>query len=157
MPGGLIDRSIGDGLITVRPFGSSDQIALLRGRDSEFYRFLGEGSAEPAPAGCIWLGTTPVGWIDFDDERVWLGENEVNVGYGVFPQHRGNGYATRALRLLCRYLEGQTPPLQPTLLIDPANSPSLAVARRAGFEHTADIEGEMLFRPMALGSGNGGR
>ena len=64
----------------------------------------------------------------------------------MFPEFRGNGYATRAVRLLCFHLAGLDPPLRPTLLIHPANAPSLAVARAAGFEEAGEVDGELFCR-----------
>lgn len=146
------DRALADGVVTVRPFDRSDRDALLRSRDDDFLRFLGEGSSEPAPRTCICVAVTIVGWIDYDDERHWLQDDEVNVGYNVFAEHRGKGYGTRALRLLCRLLEAQVPLLRPTLLIDPDNAPSLALAARAGFEQVGNVDGECLFKPSAVRS-----
>ena len=51
-----------------------------------------------------------VGWIDYDrDDRAWLADDEVNVGYNVFLQYRGHGYGTRALRLLREHLSSLEP------------------------------------------------
>ena len=142
-----LEIELSDDLVAVRPFETSDRGTLVRERDSEFRRFIGEGSPEPAPAACICISGRIVGWIDYDDQRDWLGDHEVNVGYNVFVDDRGRGYATRALRLLTGFLQDLVPPIRPTLLIDPANTPSLAVAVRAGFQQSTDIDGQRLFRP----------
>lgn len=138
---------LSDELVSVRPFDVADRDALIRGRDDDFHRFLGAGCSEPAPAGCIWVEGHLVGWIDFDDERPWLHEREVNVGYSVLADRRGNGYATRALRLLCDVLRSQDPPIGPSLLIDADNAASLAIAARVGFECVGNVQGQRLFRP----------
>lgn len=142
-----LDRVLVDGDLTVRPFDVSDRQALLSGRDDEFHRFLGQCSAEPRPVACICLRGDVVGWIDYDhdDDRHWLETDQVNVGYNVFEAHRGNGYATRAVELLAAHLAILDPPLRPTLLIDPDNVASLAVAERAGFVETAQVDGERFF------------
>jgi len=138
-----------DEIVAVHPFDPADRAALVRGRDDEFYRWLGAGSSEPAPAGCIWVQGDLVGWIDYDHDRPWLREQEVNIGYSVFQESRGNGYATRALRLLCDFLQSQDPPISPSLLIDPKNVASRAVASRAAFECVSKVDGQQLFRPAA--------
>jgi RimJ/RimL family protein N-acetyltransferase len=75
-----------------------------------------------------------VGWIDWDVERSWLAPDEVNVGYYLFPDVRGHGYATRAVELLLCVLADETTYDVATLLIAYGNERSLAVARRAMFE-----------------------
>ena len=140
-------ETLTDGDLVLRPFADVDRDVLIAGRDEEFRRFLGDASAEPAPFACMWVGDRIVGWVDHDqDDRHWLEPDEANLGYNVFPEFRGNGYATRAVRLLCFYLAGLDPPLRPTLLIHPANAPSLAVARAAGFEEAGEVDGELFFR-----------
>lgn len=141
-----LDHQLTDGVVTVRPFDVADRNALVEGRDLEFHRFMGEGSPEPAPVGCICVDVTVVGWVDFDAPRHWLEDREVNVGYNVFAEHRGNGYGALALQLLCRYLAKLDSALRPTLLIDPENYPSLAVAARAGFEFVGEVDGQYLFK-----------
>jgi RimJ/RimL family protein N-acetyltransferase len=136
-----------DEVISVRPFTPDDRSVLVAGRDAEFLRFLGTGSPEPNPISCIYVADTIVGWIDYDrNDRAWLGEVEVNVGYNVFPPYRGNGYATRALTLITEYLATLDQPLAATLLIDPANVASLIVATRAGFREVVRIDGQLLLK-----------
>lgn len=56
------------------------------------------------------------------------------IGWWIGPDHRGQGLATAAVRLLAGWALG--PPCylrQVWARIDPANAPSAAVARRAGF------------------------
>ncbi len=144
----MLDRQLTDGVVTVRPFDPDDRQILIDGRDDEFHTFMGEGSPEPTPTACITVegrdGPVIVGWIDADDDRTWLRERELNLGYSVFAFHRGNGHATRALRLFRDQLEAQHPPFVPTLLIDPANAASIVVAQRAGFERASDGVGDQL-------------
>ena len=78
------------------------------------------------------VGDKVVGWVDYDTDREWLRPDQVNVGYQVFPEHRGNGYATRAVRLLVQHLAARTSYREAALLIDERNTASLAVARRLG-------------------------
>jgi len=144
---GQMFESLTEGNLTLRPFEAVDRDVLIAGRDEEFDRFLADASPEPAPFACIWVDDVIVGWVDYDqDDRHWLEGDEANLGYNVFPEHRGEGHATRALRLLCFYLAALDPPLRPTLLIDPDNAPSLAVARSAGFAQVGEVDGELFFR-----------
>lgn len=147
-----LNVDLSDGLVTVRPFELCDRATLIRQRDTEFHRFLGAGSPEPTPTACIWVDERIVGWIDYDVEPDWLGDDEANVGYNVFADDRGNGYATRALRLLLSFLQQQEPALVPTLLIEPTNAPSLAVAEGASFEIVAKVDDQYLLKPRAANS-----
>src|SRR6187551_2592603 len=97
-----------DGLVTVRAPRDEDRARLISGRDSESERWLGPGSPEPSPTVVIEVGDLVVGWVDADATADWLGTNELNVGYCVFSEHRGNGYAARALRLLAQELRHRT-------------------------------------------------
>jgi RimJ/RimL family protein N-acetyltransferase len=119
-----------DGAITIRPPGPGDRAVIVAGRDAESKRWLGEGSDNPAPTGCIAAGGQTVGWVDYDTDRDWLHPHQVNVGYQVFAEHRGHGYATRAVRLLIEHLAALTSYREATLLIDERNAASLAVAAR---------------------------
>ncbi|MCU1503099.1 MAG: GCN5-related protein N-acetyltransferase [Ilumatobacteraceae bacterium] len=99
---------------------------------------------------CIVVNEQIVGWIDYDHDRAWLGVEEVNVGYNVFPEHRGHGYASTAVGLLMRHLAEDTTWRVATLLIDADNERSLGVARRTGFE-LHGIVGRNLFWKRVVG------
>jgi RimJ/RimL family protein N-acetyltransferase len=142
----VFSRILSDGVVAIRPGSPSDVARLIEGRDEEFHRFLGPGDAEPRPAACIVIDDLVVGWVDYDDERPWLEADEVNVGYNVFQPFRGNGYATRAVRLLMRHLAIDTEWQVATLLIAPDNARSLALARRAGFEPAGDLDGNPYWK-----------
>jgi RimJ/RimL family protein N-acetyltransferase len=120
-----------DGVITLRPFAVDDRAAIVAGRDDEWQRWLGPGTASPSPTACIEAGGVVVGWIDADAEPTWLDPGEVNVGYSIFPAHRGYGYAARAVRLLAGALREQGH-RRALLVIDRQNHASLGVARSAG-------------------------
>lgn len=141
-----LDHPLSDGVVTLRPPTRADRAALLSMRDDQFRRFLGEGSPEPAPTACIVDSSgVVVGWIDHDNDRTWLRFGEVNVGYAIDPQQRGKGYATRAVRLLAVHLAENVTPRIATLLIDPENVASVAVAERAGFVEERAVDGERFF------------
>jgi predicted acetyltransferase len=123
---------VSDGVVTVRRFVAvTDRQAIVERRDDESRRWLGPGSSGPAPTACIDVDGTLVGWIDVDAEPRWLRPGEGNVGYCIFPVHRGHGYAARAVDLLPDILEEEG--LRWALLvIDVANVASLGVARASG-------------------------
>lgn len=139
-------RTLTDGVITLRASAPEDNEALVAGRDPLFHRFMGAGHPEPNPVACVLAGDTLVGWIDYDTPRPWLDAGEVNVGYNIFPEHRNNGYATRALELLVTHLTEDTDVSNATLLIHPDNAASLAVARRANFSRYDDVDDECFYK-----------
>src|SRR5207244_1976896 len=141
--GGAAGRDvITDGVVVIRRWQPDDIPALVAGRDDEFHRYMGEGVPDPDPFACITVGRDIVGWVDYDSPREWLEPGEVNLGYNVFPQHRGRGHATRAVQLLMHHFAVRTDVRVATLLIDPANEPSLALAGRAHFSRAGEVNGE---------------
>jgi RimJ/RimL family protein N-acetyltransferase len=137
-----------DGLVLIRAPVPGEAQVLVAGRDEAFYRWLGPGADEPRPAGCIHAGGQIVGWVDYDLDRDWLEPGEVNVGYHVFAPHRGRGYATRAVRLLLHHLSVRTGHTVASLLIDPANQRSLALAARIGAVAAAHPDDSYFRRPV---------
>lgn len=136
-----------DGVVVLRPPADGDTMALIKGRDSEFHRFIGAGSPDPQPTAVV-LDTTGevVGWIDYEVDCSWLADGEVNVGYNVFPQHRRMGIAWRSLHLLLVFLALHDEVTAATLLIDRANARSLAVAKRSGFQQDGERNGQLFFK-----------
>ena len=65
-----------------------------------------------------------------------LGLREAELGYLVGAPHRRRGLATAALQLLIGYARGTLSLERLLLRIDPSNTGSVAVARRAGFRVT---------------------
>jgi RimJ/RimL family protein N-acetyltransferase len=137
----MFSDELSDGVVTIRPATTRDAPLLVEGRDEEFHRFLGDGDPEPRPVACIVVADQVVGWVDYDHDRPWLEDDEINVGYNVFADVRGKGYATRAVRLLMCHVATDTEWRVATLLIHPDNARSLALARRAGFERVEDLDG----------------
>ena len=145
-------NSLIDGAVTLRPPRADDTAVLIEARDNAFRRWLGVGPDNPGPTACIVVGEQVAGWVDYDHDpdNDWLGDGEVNIGYFVFAEHRGKGYATQAVELLLRHLARNTQYTTATLLIDPANEASLAVAGRCGFQRRDDLRGQRYFtRPIS--------
>jgi RimJ/RimL family protein N-acetyltransferase len=134
-----------DGVVTLRPPQPADTPLLVQGRDEEFFRWLGPGADAPSPTACVWVGDRLVGWVDYDLDRDWLRPGEVNVGYYLFPAARGKGFASRAVELLLLHLGRDTDHATATLLVDPQNVASLAVARRLGFGEAGEVGGQLFF------------
>jgi RimJ/RimL family protein N-acetyltransferase len=66
------------------------------------------------------------------------GLREAELGYLVGAQHRRRGLASTALQLLIGYARSTLGLERLLLRIDPSNTGSVAVARRAGFRVTTD-------------------
>lgn len=135
-----------DGVVTISSPQQGDPARLVAGRDVEFHRFLGQGAGEPDPVACISVDGDVVGWVDHDAERSWLLDGEVNVGYNVFASHRGDGIASRAVQLLLHHLAITQQCRMATLLIDPANARSQALADRNRFVRQADLDGNPFYK-----------
>jgi RimJ/RimL family protein N-acetyltransferase len=135
-----------DGVVEVRPPEAGDAARLVAGRDAVFHRFLGPGADHPEPTGCVTVAGEVVGWVDVDADRAWLEPGELNAGYHVFAPFRGRGIATRAVQLLLHQLALDGHHRTVTLLIDPANDRSLALARRARFTRHGDLDGNPYWK-----------
>ncbi|MCG5216322.1 GNAT family N-acetyltransferase [Streptosporangium sp. KLBMP 9127] len=72
-----------------------------------------------------------VGGISLFSTRWGAGITE--IGYGVHPAHRGNGYATEAVRGLSRHVMAETGLHRAEIRVNLDNAPSLRVADKAGF------------------------
>jgi RimJ/RimL family protein N-acetyltransferase len=78
-------------------------------------------------------------------------EGAVEMGYTVFPPHRGRGYASEAVRGLIRWAGEERGIRTFVASVGPENEPSLAIVRKLGFvhvgEHWDDEDGrELEFR-----------
>jgi RimJ/RimL family protein N-acetyltransferase len=62
----------------------------------------------------------------------------VEIGYKVFEPFRGRGLATEAARALMAWAREEHGIRRFILSIAPSNEPSLAIARRLGFEQTGE-------------------
>jgi RimJ/RimL family protein N-acetyltransferase len=162
---------ITDGVVELRPWTAGDAGFLHEAcRDSEIRRFwlgrpletLGDATALVEELVASWAeyrasGTmeklafliaerasgAPVGLCGVDE---WIAGDRVQIGYFLAADARGKGYATRAVRLLTKWLLdlGAAGVFATT---DPLNEASTAVLRRAGFApetalHDFGIRGE---------------
>jgi RimJ/RimL family protein N-acetyltransferase len=136
-----------DGAVTLRAPAPGDVERLVAGRDEEFFRWFGPGATGPRPVACVWVDDELVGWVDYDldPDHDWLRPGEVNVGYFLFAEARGKGYASRAVELLLEHLRRDTEHTVATLLIHPENDRSLALAHRLGFAQRGEVNGEPFF------------
>jgi len=139
-----------DGVVTLRAPGPGDVERLVAARDEEFFRWFGPGATGPRPVACVWVNDELVGWVDYDldPDHDWLRPGEVNVGYFLFAEARGKGYASRAVELLLEHLRRDTEHTVATLLIHPENIRSLALAHRLRFVQKEEVNGEAFFTRM---------
>ena len=72
-----------------------------------------------------------IGMINYHHRN--LREKRVDVGWLILPQHQGNGYMTEAGRALLRHLFDDLGVHKVEALIERANKPSAALAKRLGF------------------------
>jgi RimJ/RimL family protein N-acetyltransferase len=63
---------------------------------------------------------------------------DVEVGYTVVPEHRGQGWAKAALAELLRWADGEPDVKRVVATIAPDNAPSRAVVREFGFVHIGE-------------------
>jgi RimJ/RimL family protein N-acetyltransferase len=136
-----------DGVVTLRAPAPGDVEQLVAARDEEFFKWFGPGATGPRPVACVWADDELVGWVDYDldPDHDWLKPGEVNVGYFLFAEARGKGYASRAVELLLEHLRRDTEHTVATLLIHPENDRSLALAHRLGFAQRGEVNGEPFF------------
>lgn len=73
-----------------------------------------------------------VGTTEVQFNRPYLQPGTVNISYGLHPAWRGQGIATRAV-LLAGVHAAAEGAVQSVLRIEPENTASIAVAKRAGY------------------------
>ncbi|MBO2463453.1 GNAT family N-acetyltransferase [Actinomadura violacea] len=147
------DVELSDGVITLSPLRPDDAEAHLAGEDEPMVRWLSGGRSTRSvvdayirhcqeqwdtggslrafgirvePAGTL------AGTVDLRSNVEGLGPGQMNVAYGIYPAWRGRGLATRAVLLACGYA-ATAGGRQAVIRVEPENSASVAVARRAGF------------------------
>lgn len=152
-----------DGVVVLSPLCWADVEPHLAGQDAELVRWLHGGPGNVATVRAYvrraierWADDGPklsfgirveggavlAGTIDAELDRA---TRRAGLSYGVYPAHRRRGLATRAVRLAARYLGERGDVDRIAIDVDPANGPSIGVARRAGFRfvrHVVDDEGD---------------
>ncbi len=66
--------------------------------------------------------------VECDLANVHVARGEANISYWCHPDHRGNGYVSRAVRLALAFLADHTGAREAHLLVDAENQASLRVA-----------------------------
>jgi RimJ/RimL family protein N-acetyltransferase/ADP-ribose pyrophosphatase YjhB (NUDIX family) len=142
-----------DGVITLRPWRDGDVDEAIAGHDELMAHWFGFPRVVPTRARMqeaidSWrqgylLNRELVSFVITHDERL-VGSCEVRshdgtgeVSWTLYAGHRGHGYATRAVRVLCDYAlteqgQGGLGLSRVEAKVEPGNEPSLRVATRAG-------------------------
>ncbi|WP_426226008.1 GNAT family N-acetyltransferase [Pseudarthrobacter sp. DSP2-3-2b1] len=152
--GGVV---LSDGVIVLRPLRVEDAVDHLSGEDAELVRWLngGPGTTEsvqrhfehveqmwanhgPIFTFAIRLATDEslVGTIDVQLNQATYRSDQANLAYGLYPQWRGRGFATRAVNLALAFLGPFATVRSALIRVKPGNVSSAAVAIRAGFTLT---------------------
>jgi RimJ/RimL family protein N-acetyltransferase len=143
-----------DGVVTLRPMTPADAERHLAGEDEPTARFLsgGRSTMETVLASiernrvsretsgpvrsfgiCVAATGTLVGMVEANMAAPGFRPGVANISYGLYPEARGNGYATRAVDLLTRYLVDHTAADVAAIQVHPENLPSARLPGRIGF------------------------
>jgi RimJ/RimL family protein N-acetyltransferase len=154
---------LADGVIALRPMTVADAEAHLAGEDAELVRWLNGGRSTIGGVRRYlkqvekwWVTGTPMlgfgirvppagdlaGTMDIWLHQPYLGADEVNLSYGLYPRWRRRGFATRAVLLAFGYLPGLTGVNRAVIRVAPGNKASAAVAVRAGFAYLRQTDDE---------------
>ncbi|MFI5972641.1 GNAT family N-acetyltransferase [Streptomyces sp. NPDC051452] len=127
------------------PLVSPFDEAAARARLARDRRMRAEGTT-------ILLAITVDGGAPLGEVMLRRAAEGTELGYAVGPAHRGQGLATRALRVMAAYAFEQLGVEQVILELEAENAASVAVATKAGFSllDVPLIRGEEKGRPFAL-------
>lgn len=153
---------IGDEIIQLRPLSADDAEAHLAGCDRAIMDSLGGGEPPIEAQVRQWLTGNATAWkrgdplvdLGIEDESTgalcgiaglqrgldYLEPGEVNLTYSLYPNWRGRGYATRAVRLAMEAARSGGPVDRFVIRAAAWNGASIRVAHRLGFRysHTSD-------------------
>lgn len=154
------ESRLSDGVVTLSPLCLDDLDAHLAGEDDQLVRWLNGGPSTRAGTEayirkCMqqWSTNGPlrafgihvavqadlVGTMDVRFGIEDLAEDQVSLAYGLYPQWRGRGLATRAVHLACGFAAAQGA-TQAVIRVEPENAASVAVAQRSGFRYVTQIQ-----------------
>jgi RimJ/RimL family protein N-acetyltransferase len=157
-----------DGVVTLRLMTPADAERHLAGEDEPTARFLsgGRSTMETVLAGierkreswessgpvrsfgiCLAAAGTLVGMVEANMAAPGFHPGVANISYGLYPDARGHGYATRAVDLLMRYLVDKTDTVVAAIQVHPENLASARLPGRLGFRFLGDRvtpEGERM-------------
>ncbi|MFG2635674.1 GNAT family N-acetyltransferase [Streptomyces sp. NPDC048362] len=127
------------------PLVSPFDEAAARARLARDRRMRAEGTT-------ILLAITVDGGAPLGEVMLRRAAEGTELGYAVGPAHRGQGLATRGLRVMAAYAFEQLGVEQVILELEAENAASVAVATKAGFSllDVPLIRGEEKGRPFAL-------
>ncbi len=148
-----------DSIVTLRPMTPADAEAHLAGEDEPTVRYLSGGRSTVATVSA-WIERNRVSW-EFGGPVRCFGIREAatgrligmveahlaapgfragvaNISYGLYPEARGKGYATRAVRLMVSHLAEETDAGVAAIQVHPENVASAAVPARAGFRRLGE-------------------
>lgn len=156
-------KVLNDGVIAIRLFRLEDAEAHLRGEDEELVKWLNEDKRSTIESVRNWITEgqrywqeggprltfavetltdhTLVGMVESNTDFKnieGLIEGDANISYGLYPNARGKGYATRAAALMLDFLK-QKGVKRAVLRIHPDNKDSLKLPERMGFKKQGTI------------------
>lgn len=144
-----------DGVIRLRCLTLADAAGQVAGEDADWIRWFsgGPGSIEGVSRWIQknrdeWInGGSRLNWavlkvssgelvgnVEANLAQEWLEAGEVNISYGVFARHRGQGIALRAVDLVCQWLaRDRADALVAVIQVEPENVHSMQIPRTSNF------------------------
>jgi RimJ/RimL family protein N-acetyltransferase len=159
-----------DGVVSLRAWRRQDRAAIVEiCSDPLSARFTSVPEPYDEHDADEWLATreekvaagtaVALAVVPADDDRVAVGsiglvldwtDLRAEVGYLVSPRARGQGYATRALALICDWALDDLGLDRIELLADPRNEASQRVAAKGGFRREGLLRGYRLMKGRRL-------
>jgi RimJ/RimL family protein N-acetyltransferase len=155
--------------LVLRPYRPDDEDAVLAAcQDPEIQRWIHllpspytredarEFVAEAAPgaraAGRALIVAIEAGGVLVGSSGVHFGDGKLGpeIGYWIAPEARGEGYATETAQALAEWALDRGAP-RVHLIADVRNTPSQAVARRAGFSQEGVLRSAIPYREGTRG------
>lgn len=149
-----------DGIIVLKPFEMSDAEKHLAGEDADQRKWLSGGRSTlqtvqdfikrgqeywakngPVFTLAVWAGGELIGMVEAntDESKVeGLEAGDANISYGLYPEARGKGYATRAVNLMAGFLK-EKGHKRAVIRIEPDNVSSTKVPERCRFNGSGSI------------------